>query len=50
MYKDKKMKITATLMGIFLIVFATGIGVNQAFAQCVSDEPADTTLTGLIFK
>ena len=46
MYIDKKMKITATLMGIFLIVFATGIGVNQAFAQCVSDEPADTTLTG----
>ena len=46
MYMYKKMKITATLMGIFLIVFATGIGVNQAFAQCVSDEPADTTLMG----
>jgi len=50
MYMDKKIKIAATLIGIFLIVFATGIGVNQAFAQCVSDEPAGTTLTGKIIS
>jgi hypothetical protein len=50
MYKDKKMEITATLISIFLITIVAGICVNQAFAQCVSDEQEDTTSTGKIIS
>ena len=46
MYIDKKTKVTATLIGIFLITIAAGICVNQTFAQCVSDEQEGTTSTG----
>lgn len=50
MYKDKKMEITATLIGIFLITIVAGICVSQAFAQCVSDEQEDTTSTGKVIS